>query len=316
MKVLYLDTGFDSSSEYFRKQREKAKGCTNKCLYKTSRKSMIQKILLAVGIYIFHPVLYFVYGDWKWHLDEYDAYIIVSRKAAMYAAKFIRQKYPNKRVIIWYWNLVTDKEMKPSYCKKIGCETWSFDKADCIKFDMKFGDTYYFPIDDKIDSGNGKRTSLFYVGINRPGRKEILNKLGKYLGSSGLEYKFNLTQIPSHRATHNEKFSERMTYEEIMSAIADSNAILDLNRENQTGMTLRPMEALFFKRKLVTNNSKIVDYKIYDPANTYIITDNEFAGLCEFLTKEYIESKENDEKRRIYSFQEWLNRICNNIEAL
>lgn len=307
MKVLYLDTGFDSSSEYFRVQREKVEGCTNQCLYKNQNKSIVLKIIMALGIYVFPPLLYFVYGDWKRQLDQYDMFIVVSRKAAKYAVKYIKEK-TGKRVVVWYWNMVTDKELPPDYCKKVGCEPWSFDRDDCQKYGMKFGDTYYFP--PKESETNKKvHNSMFYVGINRPGRKELLTRLGEYLKINGLGYRFNLTAIPTESATVKAQYSPRMKYEEIIEAINESNSILDLNRENQSGMTLRPMEALFFKRKLVTNNESIIHYYIYDGPNTYIIKDNHFDGLADFLNEPYIDNEINEIKRESYSFEKWLQRL-------
>ena len=314
MKVLYLDTGFDSSSEYFRVQREKVKGCTNQCLYKNQNKSIASKIVMALGIYIFSPLLYFVYGDWKKQLDQYDMFIVVSRKAAKYAVKYIKQK-TGKRVVVWYWNLVTDKELPPDYCKKVGCEPWSFDRDDCRKYDMRFGDTYYFP-PEKSKNSEKIDNSMFYVGINRPGRKKLLTCLGDYLKANGLKYRFNLTAIPTESAVVRAQYSPRMKYEEIIDAIKSSTSVLDLNRENQSGMTLRPMEALFYRRKLVTNNINIKRYSVYDKDNTFILKNSDFDGLAEFLAMPYIENKLNETKRHTYSFSEWLRRLAENREAI
>lgn len=314
MKVLYLDTGFDSSSEYFRFQREKVEGCTNRCLYKNQNKSILSKIIMAVGVYVFSPLLYFVYGDWKKQLDEYDMFIVASRRAAKYAVKYIKQK-TGKRVVVWYWNLVTDKELSPDYCKSVGCEPWSFDRGDCQKYNMLFGDTYYFPYEE-YKSSVKISDSIFYVGINRPGREELLTHLGDYLKENNLKYCFHLTAIPTESNVVKAQYSPRMNYEEIIEAIHKSVAVLDLNRENQSGMTLRPMEALFFKRKLVTNNRSITQYYIYDKENTYILKDGNFDGLASFLTKPYIDDQVNENKRKTYCFAEWLRRIEAHQEAM
>ena len=313
MKVLYLDTGFDSSSEYFRVQREKLEGCTNQCLYKNQNKSILSKIVIALGIYVFSPLLYFVYGDWKKRLDQYDMFIVASRKAAKYAVKYIKQK-TGKRVVVWYWNMVTDKELSPEYCKDIGCEPWSFDRKDCQKYGMQFGDTYYFP-PEEFDCTENFDNSIFYVGINRPGRKELITRLSDYLKKNSLNYRFNLTAIPTESTAVKAQYSPRMRYEEIIDAIRTSASVLDLNRENQSGMTLRPMEALFFKRKLVTNNKAITQYRIYDEKNTFILKKDNFDGLDNFLIEPYIDSQINEKKREIYSFTEWLRRIEANQEA-
>lgn len=313
MRVLYLDTGFDSSSEYFRDQREKVEGCISQCLYKKPNKNIVSKIIIALGIYIYSPLLYLVYGTWKKQLNKYDMFIVVSRKAAKYAVKYIKKK-TGKKVVVWYWNLVTNKEILPYYCKKIDCEPWSFDRNDCKKYGMYFGDTYYFPPDENNNEKNNK--SVFYVGINRPGRKELLNRLGNYLKANGLKYSFNLTALPTDSPAVQTQYSPRMRYEEIIEEIIKSESILDLNRANQSGMTLRPMEALFFKRKLITNNENIVNYYIYDERNTYIIKNDDFKGLADFLKTPYFEDEKNKKKREIYSFKEWLHRIEMNQEAL
>lgn len=313
MKVLYLDTGFDSSSEYFRKQREKVEGCTNVCLYKKQNKGLIEKLIMAVGIYIFPPLLYLIYGDWKKKLNEYDWFIVASRAGAKYAIKYIRSK-TQKRVVVWYWNLVTSKELPPDYCRKLGCETWSFDKGDCDKYGMQFGDTYYFP--SQLATNDTKSVySIFFVGINRPGRKEFLDKLRCYLEEHRLPYLFNLTAIPTEGAKTEQLLSKRMKYEEIIDVIKRSASILDLNREGQSGMTLRPLEALFFRRRLITNNENIVHFRIYDKANTYIVQGDLFENLATFLAEPYKECLDNAAKREVYTFEAWLKRIELEIEA-
>ena len=75
------------------------------------------------------------------------------------------------------------------------------------------------------------------------------------------------------------------------------------------------MEALFFRRKLITNNESMTEYCIYDKENTFIIKNDDFDGLAEFLKQPYIDNEANDRKRRIYSFEEWLQRLESNQEA-
>ena len=71
MKILYLDVGLDSTSEYFRKQRNKLEICDSKCLYKPLKKGLIFKIIQFVGIYIFPPILFFIYDKWKYESKRY-----------------------------------------------------------------------------------------------------------------------------------------------------------------------------------------------------------------------------------------------------
>lgn len=310
MKVLFLDCGFDSMNDIFRQEREKIKGVTSRCLYyKTTKRGVIFKIIQFFGIYIFNPILYLIYGNWKKELNQYDIYILPSRKSAIYAAKLL-EKQKNKRIIIWYWNTVTKNELDPEYCKKRGYEVWSFDKSDCQLYGMKFADTYYFDIVAKDD--NKIQYDLFYVGINQPGRKEILSDISNVLEKNKMSYKFNLCAFPNDIEKIQKQFDRRLEYWEIIDLIEKSNAILDLNKNNQVGMTLRPLEALFFNKKLITNNKFIGLYNKHYPMDNVLILDENYDNIIPFLLKPTIDVSKN---KSFYTFEKWLERIKNNIEV-
>lgn len=307
MKILFLDSGFDEMNEILRKERKKYK-CDSVCLYKYEKRNMIFKLVQFIGIYFFSPILYLIYGEWKKRINDYDLIIIPSRKSAKYAINIIKKR--KKRLIVWYWNIVTNKELDPEYCRNKGCETWTFDKYESEKYGMKFGDTYYFPNIKKNDLK--KELCLFYVGINRPGREELLNSLKEVLEKNNLSYKFVLTAFPNASKKEKEKYDKRLEYHEVLEYINKSDAILDLNRDNQTGLTIRPVEALFFHKKLITNNKNIKKYKIYENKNIFIL-DNDIEELLHFLKEKNYEFPEK--LIDYYSFESWLKRICNNEEG-
>lgn len=309
MHVLFLDSGFDSMNEIFRKEREKVKNVSSKCLYnKVTKRGIFYKLVQFIGIYLFPPILYCIYGDWKYKVKEFDIFIIPSRRSASYAAKYIKKK-TNARVIIWYWNTVTKNEMSPIACQRKGYETWSFDINDCNKYNMKFGDTYYFDI---FNQSNEKVYDIFYVGINQPGRKDFLENLSKFLNKKNVKYKFNLCALPNDVEYIQKQFDRRLEYNEVLEYISKSDVILDLNKEKQYGMTLRPLEALFFNKKLITNNKQICLCKKYPLDNVFIINNNNFEELYEFLKEPLVNVSNNKD---YYLFENWLKRIIEDIEA-
>lgn len=302
MKILFLDNVNDSIGMFFRRKRAKVQNIDAECLYK--KRNIFQKLLFGLGVYLFSPILYLTYGGWKNRLKDYDLFIVSSRRPSKYAIKYIKKK-TNKRVIVWYWNIVTRRELDPEYCKKLGCETWSFDREDCIKYKMNFGDTYYFPISGMSDVGEDY--DLCYIGMDKKGRIDMLNKFQTYMYSRGLKYKFILTKSPTEKSKKEYQYSERIAYEKVLEYISKSRAILDLNLENQTGMTLRPLEANFMKKKLITNNKNIVNYLAYGKENTFIIGEDNLEQLEEFIKKPYVEV--DPEINKHYYFENWLKRI-------
>ena len=69
--------------------------------------------------------------------------------------------------------------------------------------------------------------------------------------------------------------------------LSQSNCILDYNQEGQVGLTLRPMEALFLEKKLITNNKDIKNYDFYNPSNIFILGENNIEDIKEFINKPY-----------------------------
>ena len=127
-QILYLST-YIGKDHFFQEKRNERPNVRNYDLI--GPKYAFNKILIGIGYYICPRFLYFLYDNWKKEIDNYEVVIIDSRRAGKFAVQWIKKKYPKIRVIVWYWNQVSAKELNPDFCKKYGCEVWSFDKTDC-----------------------------------------------------------------------------------------------------------------------------------------------------------------------------------------
>ncbi|SDH62669.1 hypothetical protein SAMN05421493_102153 [Pseudobutyrivibrio sp. 49] len=109
--------------------------------------------------------------------------------------------------------------------------------------------------------------------------------------------------------------------EEIREMCRNSKAILDLAHEQQQGLTMRTMETLGIKRKLVTNNIYLRDYEFYNETNDLILTDlaakadkaeqtGDYSEFIlpggEWLDKPYLE---NEGVRQKYSIHSWIDNL-------
>ena len=67
------------------------------------------------------------------------------------------------------------------------------------------------------------------------------------------------------------------------------------------------LEALFFKKKLITNNRDIVNLQFYNANNIFVLGIDKLENLKNFMDKPY----ENIEQKVIdyYDFNEWLKRF-------
>ena len=80
--------------------------------------------------------------------------------------------------------------------------------------------------------------------------------------------------------------NDLMDYGESLDRILRSKAILDVVMPNQSGITLRPMEAIFLGKKIITTNRYITKYPFYNDKQVYVIRDESLPNIKEFLETE------------------------------
>ena len=56
--------------------------------------------------------------------------------------------------------------------------------------------------------------------------------------------------------------------------LAKSKAVVDVQMKNQSGLTMRTIEALHFEKKLITTNPAILEYEFYTDNNICVINKN------------------------------------------
>ena len=108
------------------------------------------------------------------------------------------------------------------------------------------------------------------------------------------------------------KFSEfkreKINKNELLELFQESNCILDAPQKGQTGLTIRTIECLGAKRKLITTNTDIVNYDFYNPHNIYIYTGN--IDVNDVFFSSDFEDIPVDIYNK-YSLKCWLNTLLN-----
>ena len=89
--------------------------------------------------------------------------------------------------------------------------------------------------------------------------------------------------------------------------ISQTKALLDYNAYNQKGLSLRVMESLFFEKKLITTNKNVKNYGFYNKNNIFIIGEDKWQNLEEFINSEY--EKINPEIIDYFDFKQWIKRF-------
>jgi len=142
----------------------------------------------------------------------------------------------------------------------LGYNFWSFDESDCASYGFK----PYQQFISKLPENKIAKPDLDFIFIGQDkGRSNLLKdfkKKSKKLGfKSHIEIKSAGNFLP---------------YEDYIKTQLKAKCILDLVQKNQDGMTLRPLEALMYKQKLVSNNLSLSKSDFYKKENIFLIEND------------------------------------------
>lgn len=245
-------------------------------------------------------------------IDSFDIVIINEMIYPEKVIRYIRRYNEHCKIVYWLWNTVEFG------CNWRGYNKWkqwanllelretyrfqiiSFDEGDCQKYGLVFNNqiaTYFKNIDRHLDY----TYDVFFCGQDK-GRLPLLINIADSFRSNGITYKFWI--LPDKRKKYSAaeqeyllKRGSQIPYKEIIHEEMNCRAILDIVQNRQNGMTWRPLESLFYGKKLITNYNNIVKEPFYTTDNVFILNDN------------YVNHT------NIYNLKEFLNRNMKKIES-
>lgn len=235
------------------------------------------------------------FASWKKNIKKYKKVIIFDNTYDKYLTKYIKKKNPQIKIILWYWNSMVEYNNEniakdDSYIDEI----WTYNRFDAENYALKYNPQFY---SKKMNNDNNDiQNDIIFMGRNK-GRKEELINLKDSFNGVNLQTEFIII----------EKEKDLITYDSYVEKVLKSKCILDYGNFEYCGLSLRPLEALFLKKKLITNNKDIINYDFYNKNNIFVLGIDDMAKLNDFINSEYIEI---DQKIvDYYDFDNWLKRF-------
>ena len=226
----------------------------------------------------------------------------------------LKTKYfPKTKSIFWLWNKIEKRGIKQlEVIKKNTKSIWTFDKKDSSTYGILYTTQFYWR--ESFNIGFNEEIDIFFIGQD----KNRISKIDKIATIEGLNNEIYI--IREKEKIYSKKYEKylrenTLSYEEVITKIKKSKCLLEINLEGQEGITLRTLEALFFNKKLITNNIKIKEYDFYNENNIYVINDKNISNETLIEIKTFLKLKKqkiNDEILKKYTFEFWLKKVLNN----
>ncbi|KHT43143.1 hypothetical protein [Vibrio sinaloensis] len=176
---------------------------------------------------------------------------------------------------------------------------YTFDEGDADKYNIEFIEQY-LPVtysNIKNENKNSKDKIAYFIGLDK-GRKDSLEELSINLKKEGVICNFTLVRKSLVRRFFGK--SDGISYQENIENVFESDFLVEINSKGQDGLTLRALESVFYKKKLITNNRNICNFDFYNPQNIYVLNDD-FKVPKSFILSEYDESAHLDLDRHLAS---------------
>lgn len=233
-----------------------------------------------------------------------DKIIVFDTKVTPKYLYWLCKNYPDKRILLWYWNPVDHRSCYDLFPKRV--EIWSYSPADCETYGFRYNSQFYFdsilPCTASEKAITNERPRVFFLGREK-GRGRTVTKIRNYLEHRGIETDFHIVKDGKWRNLTAEPI---MPYAGVIGRIRQCDAILDISLQENAGLSLRAMEALFLGKKLITNQKSIRQYDFYREENIYIL-GKETREIGEFLSAPAAEI--DPDIRDHYLLSNWLKRF-------
>ena len=204
---------------------------------------------------------------------------------------------PEVKKCLWIWNPVKKDERESMHrvydtIKCSGFEISTFDKGDAERYNNKLYNQFYRM--KQFLSNNEVEYDFYFIGLEK-NRGKIIDNLHNQLK----EYRCCFKVIRNH--------SEYIPYTENVENIKRASCIIEIVQEGQTGMTLRPLEALAYRKKLISNNKSLRYLDFYNKNNIFILGIDDMTEIGEFLNSPYIPI--DDEIVEKYDVLTWIGNF-------
>lgn len=267
------------------------------------KKNIINKIFFRIPIlstlsYGFLPIL-----------DEIDKIIIFDSVYNFALGFYLKKIKKIEKVYLYCWNPINKMhprigKIKIALAKKM-MKIFSFDHNDCKEFDLYYAPMVYSKNVAQFFDKEEIRYDLFFMG-GKKDRYELLKKI--YNTYFKGKYKSNIILVGEEENNRDFTFSkETYGYSEYLRYVSQSKAILDIPQVGQEGLTIRNVESIFLKKKLLTTKRDIIKYDFYNSNNIFILGKDDSNRLAEFFSSKYEDIDEQIKDN--YEIEKWIKLI-------
>lgn len=232
----------------------------------------------------------------------------------------LRSVHPEAKMVLYVWDSV--QFSKNAYSLKECFDKFcTFDGRDSKDYNIPLVPLFYIPDYAEIACKQEKKEyDMMFVGTIHNDRYEfikgIVEQIEKAGGACYTRYYFpsivnfykQKWDNPNFRSAKISDFVfESLPKDKLLEFYSKSLIQIDIQDPRQTGLTMRTIETLGAKKKLITTNEHVKEYDFYNPNNILIVDRKSPVIDKDFLKSPYADIPEDIYQK--YSISSWLNTL-------
>lgn len=234
--------------------------------------------------------------------------------------KQLRKAFPRAKIILYMWDsLKNNRKVEARW--PFYDTVWTFDRQDYLKHrdELKFLPLFYcesiLPAEEEAPVYD-----LSFIGTGHGDRVAIAKEIARQCEQRGLSffsylyvphvlvYCYNKLLNPDYRHVKiSDVHFQRMNLQEVYQIYKQSRCVLDVESATQSGLTMRSVEILGLKRKLMTTNPEIRNYDFYNSDDFAVFERKKPQIDTTFIASPFVPLPAEIYER--YSLKSWLETI-------
>lgn len=239
-------------------------------------------------------------------LDMLD-YVLVIRPDAFPIPVIQELKKKTKKLIAYQWDGIEKFPEVKKYFHLFDT-FFCFDSTD-EKNNIKPITNFYFDwIPPVYKDFNAQKPELYFVGLYWENREKKIDRFISEVSKMEVELSIFI-QYNKKSEIKNLKIKyikERISFLENLRNVEKADVLLDFVDPIHNGLSIRFFEAIYYKKKVITDNQTVKGYDFYHPDNIFVLDEN-FDQIDSFLNTPYRELSEEIVKK--YGFSHWIKEI-------
>ena len=220
---------------------------------------------------------------------------------------WLRENNPGSKIVFLYNNIIRTTLIAPDAIPTYVCDkVVTFDSGDAEKYNIDYEVGGYMA--EPYNNGKNSRIDfdILFVGRDK-GRLTALLELQKRFNDMGVTTYFHIVGDRSYFNKKGYPYRKLISHKEVLYLLSRAKVMLVLLQEGQTGIDIRVYDALFNKKKIITNNTSIKNFDFYRKENIFILGENVWDEMPAFLRSPYFNIEESILER--YAMENYLARI-------